>query len=307
MMGLTEQAKSVARRMKQSRWQIVGLVLVLLTLTGILLSGCKDEDRGAKQRSRDFDAGLRDGRETNLPPYGLYRTDPEAGNRLVPVTLGTQPFADNLGRCAGINNYWCIKTPGSASWKGQTGADSSGHAIFSDPVYSARAFARLMRIYRFRHGLLTLRQVAQRYAPPGDCVGSLSFCPVSDEIRVGADRPQRQVGDQLITYSLNLPGADFERRPLANCDRPLLYCPRGINQTEAYAKALATVVGLASIDDEIALFDAKGRLNFVRAQALFQAVSRFELGAEFAVDPTLIRRGMLMEAQDYLRENHRLY
>ena len=212
-----------------------------------------------------------------------------------------------LGRCASINNFWCLKTPSGAQWKGQIGADASGHAVFVDPVYSARAFARLMRIYRFRHDLVTVRDVARRYAPPGDCIGSLSFCPVSDDVELGPDRPRRQVGDLVITYSLTRPGDDFERKPLEACTRPLLYCPRGINRSEAYAATLAAALGLGSIDDDIALFDDKGRLDFTRAQTLFQAMTRFELGADYAVDPTLIRRGILMEARDYLQENQRLY
>ena len=277
------------------------IVLLALTALLILLTGCRDEQAETRERSRDFADLMRDGRQAALDPYGLYRQT-EAGT-LEAVAADRL----DLGRCASINNFWCLKTPGGAQWKGQIGADASGHAAFIDPVYSARAFARLMRIYRFRHNLVTVREVARRYAPPGDCIGSLSFCPVSEDVVIGPDNPQRQVGDRVITYSLTRPGDGFERKTLETCSRPLLYCPRGINRSEAYAATLAAALGLDSIDDDIALFDDKGRLDFTRAQTLFQAMTRFELGADYAVDPTLIRRGILMEARDYLQENQRLY
>ena len=274
-------------------------ILLALTALLILLTGCRDEQAETRERSQDFAGLMRDGQQAALDPYGLYRQT-EAS------TLEAVAGRD-LGRCASINNFWCLKTPGGAQWKGQIGADASGHAAFVDPVYSARAFARLMRIYRFRHDLVTVREVARRYAPPGDCIGSLSFCPVSEDVVIGPDKPQRQVGDQVITYSLTRPGDGFERKPLEACIRPLLYCPLGINRSEAYAATLAAALGLDSIDDDIALFDDKGRLDFTHAQTLFQAMTRFELGADYAVDPTLIRRGILMEARDYLQENQRLY
>ena len=277
-------------------------ILLALTALLILLTGCRDEQAETRERSQDFAGLLRDGRQAALDPYGLYRQTEAGTLEAVAATAGL-----DLGRCASINNFWCLKTPGGAQWKGQIGADASGHAAFVDPVYSARAFARLMRIYRFRHDLVTVREVARRYAPPGDCIGSLSFCPVSEDVVIGPDQPQRQVGDQVITYSLTRPGDGFEHKPLEACSRPLLYCPRGINRSEAYAATLAAALGLDSIDDDIALFDDKGRLDFTRAQTLFQAMTRFELGADYAVDPTLIRRGILMEARDYLQENQRLY
>ena len=47
---------------------------------------------------------------------------------------------------------------------------------------------------------------------------------------------------------------------------------------------------------------ASGLLHYARAQQLYQAMARYEMGADYAVDPTLIRRGMVMEAQDYLTD-----
>lgn len=72
--------------------------------------------------------------------------------------------------CIRYNNYWCLK---SASWQGETGADSRGHAKFESAVYGARAFFITMRSYRFRHGLRSSYAIFNRYAPASDCVGSL--------------------------------------------------------------------------------------------------------------------------------------
>ncbi|MGB0481199.1 MAG: hypothetical protein ACPGPA_03080 [Alphaproteobacteria bacterium] len=279
-------------------------ILLLALLTSLAACSLIDQQEPAPEPVIETVSAERAYAFTKVRPYGLYR---QSGQQWESLEMTSEELHAPGRRCIRQNNYWCVKTPKDQQWKGQIGADASGHAAFVDPVYSARAFARLMRIYRFRHDLVTVREVARRYAPPGDCIGSLSFCPVSEDVVIGPDQPQRQVGDQVITYSLTRPGDGFERKPLEACSRPLLYCPRGINRSEAYAATLAAALGLDSIDDDIALFDEKGRLDFTRAQTLFQAMTRFELGADYAVDPTLIRRGILMEARDYLQENQRLY
>lgn len=80
--------------------------------------------------------------------------------------------------CVRLNNYWCIKTPYSSYWEGQTGRDEREHAEFSHPAYGARAFARLMRAYHFKHGLDTPTAIISRYAPSNDCKGwGDSHCP----------------------------------------------------------------------------------------------------------------------------------
>ncbi len=87
-----------------------------------------------------------------------------------------QAAADSA--CVRLNNYWCIKTPYSSYWEGQTGRDEREHAIFSHPAYGARAFARLMRAYHFKHELDTPKAIISRYAPSNDCKGWADFhCP----------------------------------------------------------------------------------------------------------------------------------
>lgn len=92
----------------------------------------------------------------------------------VPVSF-TEEELNAPGRlCIRFNNYWCIK---GAGWRGETGRDDRGHAIFSDASFGARAFFYTMRSYRFRYDIKTTRQIFARYAPSSDCVGSLPRDP----------------------------------------------------------------------------------------------------------------------------------
>lgn len=76
--------------------------------------------------------------------------------------------------CIRFNNYWCMKSVG---WEGEVGKDARGHAIFNDPVFSARAVARQFRTWWFRDGKRTAFQIMSTYAPPDDCVGSVGKPP----------------------------------------------------------------------------------------------------------------------------------
>jgi len=88
----------------------------------------------------------------------------------IPASYTDEELAQPGMLCIRHKNYWCIK---SADWNGEIGQDDRNHAIFSDAKFGARAFFRLMRNYRFRHGLKTTRQIFSRYAPFDDCIGSL--------------------------------------------------------------------------------------------------------------------------------------
>lgn len=107
---------------------------------------------------------------------GLLRGD---GAAAVAVDTSTRQARSALPLCARHLNFWCLKTPGNDRWLGQTGQDGKNHAIFDDPEFGARAFFRLMRTYRFRHGLTTTNQILGRFAPASDCIGSLARDPAT--------------------------------------------------------------------------------------------------------------------------------
>jgi len=274
----------------------VGLLLVL--------AACAQKEPKQKLRATEFAMAQRAASLEKVRPYGLYR---QAGRNWEKLEMTTDELNAPGRRCIRQNNYWCVKTPPSERWRGQVGEDNSGHAIFADPVYSARAFARLMRNYRFKHEIITARQLAMRYAPPSDCIGTLSYCPVSSATSIPSNWTRGSMDGKTVAYTESEPSDAFFRAQTSACDTPVLYCPRGFNDSLTYASALSDAVGVQSVDQNIGLFDTAGLLHYGRAQALYQAMARYEMGASYAVDPTLIRRGMVMEAQDYLTDKGRLH
>ena len=287
--------------------RITGAWVRLFIVVGLLfgLAACaKQDEPEAEIRVTEFAMAQRAASLEKVRPYGLYR---QAGQQWQKLEMTPQELAAPGRRCIRQNNYWCVKTPPTERWRGQVGEDNSGHAIFADPVYSARAFARLMRNYRFKHEIITARQLAMRYAPPSDCIGTLSFCPISPAVQVPSNWTRGSMDGKTVAYTETQPSSAFYRAKTSACDTPVLYCPRGFNDSLTYASALAKAVGAQSIDQNIGLFDEAGLLHYTRAQQLYQAMARYEMGADYAVDPTLIRRGMVMEAQDYLTDKGRLH
>lgn len=274
----------------------------------LFLSACSqkaDEAPATNQlRVTEFAMAQRAASLEKVRPYGLYR---QAGRSWEKLEMTTAELHAPGRRCIRQNNYWCVKTPKGDTWRGQVGSDKSGHAIFADPVYSARAFARLMRNYRFKHEIITARELAMRYAPPSDCIGTLSYCPRSSSTPIPQSWTRGSMDGKTVAYTESEPSSAFYRAQTSACNTPVLYCPKGFNDSLTYATALAKSVGAVSIDQQIGLFDTRGLLHYGKAQALYQAMARYELGADYAVDPTLIRRGMVMEAQDYLTDKGRLH
>ena len=149
-------------------------ILLLVLLTSLAACSLLDEQEPAPEPVPETVSAERAYAFTKVRPYGLYR---QSGQQWESLEMTPAELNAPGRRCIRQNNYWCVKTPKDQQWKGQIGQDKSGHAIFADPVYSARAFARLMRNYRFKHELITTRELALRYAPPSDCIGTLSYCP----------------------------------------------------------------------------------------------------------------------------------
>ena len=64
------------------------------------------------------------------------------------------------------NNIFNIRANG-AKWIGQTGANK-GFAEFDTQEHAIRAWLVLMRTYRRKHGLTTIRGIINRFAPPSE-------------------------------------------------------------------------------------------------------------------------------------------
>ncbi len=82
----------------------------------------------------------------------------------------------------GINNknYLNLKQvnpPWLDAGNKNSGRDTKGHAIFSDPVWGIRAGIIQLRSYFFRHNRRTVAEILERWAPSSDTIGSLPGAP----------------------------------------------------------------------------------------------------------------------------------
>jgi hypothetical protein len=139
------------------------------------------------------------------PPHLMAR---QKDGTYAPAHLSQDDLARPGMVCIRFNNYWCVKSSG---WQGEVSKDARGHARFDDPVSGARAFARLMYVYRYTHRLKTANQIISRYAPSDDCVGSVGKppnCPYGiNPVQEYADRLAKSV-DRKATDDLGLFDAD---------------------------------------------------------------------------------------------------
>lgn len=198
-------------------------------------------------------------------------------------------------RCIHHNNYWCVKTPKGDRWVGQTAKDPANHAIFKDATFSARAFTRIMRSYRFRHNLRTARQIISRYAPSSDCLGSQRFCPIGQPNN--APLPGLNLGyvdSRPVQYSYSRPPSNYVQG--LQCAMPVLYCPKGHNNPTPYASAIAKAAG-RSLDDDLQLFNEAGQVNLSTALPVFREFAKWELGASYLVSERVIKNGIALEAK----------
>jgi len=218
----------------------------------------------------------------------------------VPAQFTARTVVNNPSRCAALNNYWCVKTPTDGKrWEGQVGEDRSGHAYFSDPVYSARAFARIIRSYHVRRNIRSISGIINRYAPSSDCIGSLSYCPINgtDIQQHSAIQTTGRLGDQYVFYTSQRPNSSQFSRG-TNCQQILMYCPRGRNQSEEYAADIARSLNVPATSD-LGLFDQLGRVHYDQMMTLMKAMAKWELGRQYSVDESLIREGMILEVNDF--------
>ena len=61
-------------------------------------------------------------------------------------------------------NYVNVKAPSDRYWRGQTGRDRHGHAVFESPEWSLRAGAIVLKNYSRRHGRNTIEGIVKRFS-----------------------------------------------------------------------------------------------------------------------------------------------
>lgn len=64
------------------------------------------------------------------------------------------------------NNPGNIRAVAGVNWQGQTGVDDAGFCTFDTAHNGLRALAKVLLNYETKHGLRTVRQIIERYAPP---------------------------------------------------------------------------------------------------------------------------------------------
>ena len=76
----------------------------------------------------------------------------------------------------------------SSKWQGLSIEQTDREYVqFDDPVYGIRALTKLLRNYQSRHGLKTIRQIINRYAPPSENITDAYVANVSRLVGVNPD------------------------------------------------------------------------------------------------------------------------
>lgn len=95
-------------------------------------------------------------------------------------------MASNLG--IRNNNWLNIRHNDANDWVGQTGSDDSGFAQFDDPVKGLRAADKTLTTYGEVHGISTVSDAINRFAPPDDDNPTEAYAEfVADKLGVGPD------------------------------------------------------------------------------------------------------------------------
>ena len=100
---------------------------------------------------------------------------------------------DDVLTIVAANNPGAIRPLGGATWNGQSGVVTAGRsgrfARFSTMAWGLRALLRNLDTYIDRHGLNTVRQIINRWAPPVENDTSAYAIAVANALGVAPDAP----------------------------------------------------------------------------------------------------------------------
>lgn len=78
---------------------------------------------------------------------------------------------------------------GNSAWQGMSGQQTdSAFVQFDDPAYGIRALAKLLKNYQSRHGLNTIREVINRWAPPNENDTGSYVNSVAQKVQISPDQ-----------------------------------------------------------------------------------------------------------------------
>ena len=197
--------------------------------TGYYPGGTFDAMNQSMQASRS-------GREALLSSLDI---DPRTmtGNQIQQSMLG---LGVGSSRQRGIrnNNPLNIKYNPNNDWLGQVGSDDDGFAIFKDIDYGYRAGNQLLQTYGEDHGIDTISEVINRFAPAADDNDTDSYSDfVSSRMGIGADE-KLDMSDPALRKELTTIMASFET-PDAVIDESSSITDKdlGLRGASAYDKA----------------------------------------------------------------------
>lgn len=87
----------------------------------------------------------------------------------------------------------------SSAWQGKINGRDTAFETFTTPFYGIRATAVLLRNYQFNHGLGTVREIINRWAPPNENNTSSYVNAVASALRVNPDQQINLDDDFVLT------------------------------------------------------------------------------------------------------------
>jgi hypothetical protein len=84
------------------------------------------------------------------------------------------------------------------AWDGQTGQDLTGFAKFESAHFGIRAGAKLLKNYQSKHGLNTIEEIINRWAPPIENNTSAYVEHVSKALRTDKDSVLSLANDNVL-------------------------------------------------------------------------------------------------------------
>lgn len=85
-------------------------------------------------------------------------------------------------------------------WQGQIGSDDKGFVIFDDASNGIRALAKLLRNYQSKHGLKTVSEIINKYAPPNENLTGAYVDSVAKKLNVNPNQEITLTDDVLFHF-----------------------------------------------------------------------------------------------------------
>lgn len=96
------------------------------------------------------------------------------------------------------NNPGNIRGSAVVKWKGEVGRDDKDFVVFDTSINGIRALARTLSTYYKKHGLTTIEQIINRWAPPSENDTASYIASVSERTGLPKDIPFLWSDDNVV-------------------------------------------------------------------------------------------------------------